>query len=268
MLCIPFLLLLRFFSGFRLDCFHLPSGACILRQGFLSLPLSVQSPVLTGVRLTTYGLRLAHALFFLTFGNMFNQSLEGVSWPRELQNFTFGHYFNQSLARVSWPNGLQTLNFGMDFNQRLEEVRWPSSLRSLKLGDCFNQSLLGVAWPSSLRQITFGLQFNQSLEGVTWPESFQHLMLGDFFNQPLKGIAWPNLEVLAFGSSFNQPLEGLPASLVTLSLSRTLGDAKKKVCGDRVPLGIQRGWMGLSEDCSKLFHLRELLVPSSLDPFS
>ncbi|CAK9075643.1 unnamed protein product [Durusdinium trenchii] len=248
MLCIPFLLLLRFFSGFRLDCFHLPSGACILRQGFLSLPLSVQSPVLTGVRLTTYGLRLAHALFFLTFGNMFNQSLEGVSWPRELQNFTFGHYFNQSLARVSWPNGLQTLNFGMDFNQRLEEVRWPSSLRSLKLGDCFNQSLLGVAWPSSLRQITFGLQFNQSLEGVTWPESFQHLMLGDFFNQPLKGIAWPNLEVLAFGSSFNQPLEGLPASLVTLSLSRNFDQPFGGP--SRWPSNLQRVSFGDRFNCS------------------
>ena len=44
MLCIPFLLLLRFFSGFRLDCFHLPSGACILWQGFLSLPLIRAKP--------------------------------------------------------------------------------------------------------------------------------------------------------------------------------------------------------------------------------
>jgi len=42
----------------------------------------------------------------LTFGDMFNQSLQGVILPSSLQSLTFGETFNQSLQGVTLPSSL------------------------------------------------------------------------------------------------------------------------------------------------------------------
>ena len=44
------------------------------------------------------------AIASLTFGNEFNQSLEGVTLPSSLQTLTFGKEFNQSLEGVTLPS--------------------------------------------------------------------------------------------------------------------------------------------------------------------
>ena len=81
-------------------------------------------------------LHLPKSLISLTFGDNFNQSLEGtVTLPNSLQNLTFGDHFNQSLERVTLPNSLQNLTFGHYFNQSLEHVTLPDSLQNLTFGD-------------------------------------------------------------------------------------------------------------------------------------
>ena len=59
----------------------------------------------------------------LTFGDAFNQSLDGVTLPSGLQTLTFGMWFNKSLKQVMLPSGLQRLTFGAAFDQRLGGVR-------------------------------------------------------------------------------------------------------------------------------------------------
>ena len=54
--------------------------------------------------------------------------------PRSLESLTLGR-FNQGLERVSLPSNLQSLTFGDTFNKSLEGVTFPRSLKSLILGE-------------------------------------------------------------------------------------------------------------------------------------
>ena len=96
-----------------------------------------------------------------------------TSFPQSLARWTFSNYFNQSLEQVTLPSNLQGLSLGWKFNQSLERVTLPSSLQSLSFGNVFNQSLERVTLPSSLQNLSFGHGFNQSLERVTLPSSLQ-----------------------------------------------------------------------------------------------
>ena len=117
------------------------------------------------------GIQLPSSLRSLTFGDNFNQSLNGFHLPSSLQSLTFGDKFNQSLEGIQVPGSLQNLTFGRRFNQSLEGTQLPSSLQSLTFGDNFDQSLEGIQLPSSLQSLTFGYKFNQSLEGIQLPSS-------------------------------------------------------------------------------------------------
>ena len=77
------------------------------------------------------GIQLPSSLQSLTFGDMFDQSLEGIQLPSSLQSLTFGREFNQSLEGIQLPSSLQSLTFGLGFDQSLEGIHLPSSLRSL-----------------------------------------------------------------------------------------------------------------------------------------
>ena len=50
-------------------------------------------------------------------GDLFNQSLDGVTLPESLQNLTFGFCFNHSLLGVSLPAALRSLTFGNPIGQ-------------------------------------------------------------------------------------------------------------------------------------------------------
>ena len=68
-----------------------------------------------------------HSLTSLTLTENFNETLEDVLWPIDVQTLIFGRNFNQSLDNVSLPSALQTLTFGWDFNQSLDNVSLPVS---------------------------------------------------------------------------------------------------------------------------------------------
>ena len=80
----------------------------------------------------------------LTFGDMFNQSLQGVILPSSLQSLTFGETFNQSLQGVTLPSSLQSLTFGHTIRRSLQKVVLSRSFQSLIYVNDFNQSLQGV----------------------------------------------------------------------------------------------------------------------------
>ena len=146
-------------------------------------------------------LHLPESLVSLTFGDEFNQSLEGVILPNNLQILTFGRDFNQSLEGVSLPHSLRNLTFGRYFNQSLEHVTLPRSLQNLTFGEYFNQNLEHVTLPDSLQNLTFEFRFNQSLKGMTLPESLQNLTFGHDFNKSLEGLTLPHsLQNLTFGA--------------------------------------------------------------------
>ena len=98
-------------------------------------------------------LGLAQTLQSLTFGDSFNQSLQGLTLPLTLQSLTFGYEFNQSLQEVCLPGSLQSLTFGNQFNQSLRGLHLPN-LQSLTFGHRFNQSLQGLSLPN-LQCLTF-----------------------------------------------------------------------------------------------------------------
>ena len=144
-------------------------------------------------------MRLPEGLQHLTFGSMFDHSLDKVTLPSRLQSLTFGNHFDQNLDKVLWPAGLQSLTFGVCFNQRLDKVMWPASLQGLTLGAHFNRSLDNLTWPAGLQSLTFGGLFNRNLDNVIWPAGLQSLTFGRNFNQSLDKVTWPaGLQGLTF----------------------------------------------------------------------
>ena len=104
--------------------------------------------------------------------------------PLGLKSLTFGNRFNQSLQGVTLPGSLQTLSFGSDFDQSLEGVILPSSLKSLTFGHQFNQRLEGISLPSSLQNLAFGHDFEPTYDGMTLalPDGLQSLTLSGLFD--------------------------------------------------------------------------------------
>ena len=171
-------------------------GECLVH-----LPKSLQSLTLD---LPLSQFTLPTSLQNLTFGKLFNQSLEGVTLPSSLQNLTFGKRFSQSLERVALPSSLQKLTFGDRFNQSLEGVTLPDSLRNLTFGTSFNQSLEGVTWPDSLRNLTFGASFSQSFESLSFPSTLESLT---FVKGLPQGASIPNLRRLQVGQTVISVME-------------------------------------------------------------
>ena len=84
----------------------------------LTRMLQTTESSMTETPLTLAEVNNLKAISALTFGEKFDQSLEGVTLPVNLQTLTFGELFDQSLEGVTLPADLQTLTFGYNFNQK------------------------------------------------------------------------------------------------------------------------------------------------------
>ena len=73
------------------------------------------------------------------------------SRPENLQSLTICNVFNQSLEHVTWPSSLHSLAL----EGRMPKVAVPSSLQSLTFGHMFGSNIEEVALPSSLRILRF-----------------------------------------------------------------------------------------------------------------
>lgn len=78
-----------------------------------------------------------------------NQPVEGVEWPKGLEELIFGRVFNQQIQGTVWGEGLRVLALGDFFDQALNAVAWPEKLEFLSLGNKFNQ--VGVLRRSDLK---------------------------------------------------------------------------------------------------------------------
>ena len=94
----------------------------------------------------------------------YNQILEGVIWPANLQHLTSGEQFNQSIEHVTLPSTLKTLDLAWRFKNSLERVTLPDSIESLTLAARFDQNLDHVRCPANLRDLTFG-RYSKSESG-------------------------------------------------------------------------------------------------------
>ena len=186
----------------------------------------------------------------LVLGEGFDQPVDGVRWPPSLTEVTFSVSFNQPISAVAWPPSLQQLTFGLLFDQPIDRVALPPSLRRLIFEGSFNQPIQGVSWPPRLEELTFKFcrsrsrcvvsAFNQPLQGVEWPESLKELTFGRCFNQPVEGVRWPRaLMRLRFGGKFNQPIQGVawPPSLQEVAFSASFC---QPVAGIRWPSSLKR----------------------------
>ncbi|CAJ1360496.1 unnamed protein product [Effrenium voratum] len=152
-------------------------------------------------------MELPVGLSHLTFGDAFNQSLEGVMLPR-LQSLTFGSSFNQPLQGVRFPETLQSLTFGLSYDQAMEGVTLPPSLQSLTFGFRFNRSIQNFRVPMHLKSLTFGWSFD--------PESLQRLHLGGGYRQRTEILTLPaGLKSLTLDRPFDQQLGDLLRSKLT-----------------------------------------------------
>lgn len=178
------------------------------------------------------------------FDRAFDDTLEGMTWPRRLKWVEFGDSYDQEIERVSFPPLLQQIIFGFRFNQAIEGVKWPASLLEVTLGYSFDQPIEGVTWPASLRQLTFGHLFNHSIERVSWPSLLEEITFGRCFDQPISAVAWPAvLQQLTFGGYFNQPVNEVawPVSLQNLEFGCNFSHAIDSVIW---PPSLQRLTLG------------------------
>eukprot|EP00435_Cladocopium_sp_Y103_P073244 s689_g42.t3 len=237
-----------------LSCTYIPTDVyaawCSIRKQGSPLPeaeFDLEGVTqLAGITTTKHLHHLPDSLESLTFHCGFNESLEGVSLPNNLQSLTLGS-FNRSMRGVNLPSNLKSLDFGNHFDQSLEGVTLPSSLQSLTFGNAFNQSLEGVTLPCSLESLTLGDWFNQNVEKVSLPSSLQSLNLGGYFNQSLRRVILPsslesltlgklncvilptNLQRLTLGMSFNLKHFTLPPSLQSLTLGKDFNESLEQL---------------------------------------
>ena len=95
-----------------------------------------------------------------TFGAGVNRSLEGVTFPSNLESLVFG--FWSWLWSKTWRSDLSKQTSEFNFwlalkNQSLEQVKLPSNLQSPTFGQKFSHSLEWVNLPSLKLDIWLGL---------------------------------------------------------------------------------------------------------------
>lgn len=90
---------------------------------------------------------LANTLQVLSFeGFSFDQPIHVTPLPQDLQVLELGDVFDQPLDSVVWPKSLKEVYIGWSFtggqSHRLADVVWPSSLRVMKAPDRVNMGHL------------------------------------------------------------------------------------------------------------------------------
>ena len=102
-----------------------------------------------------------------TFIEQFNEQLKKIMIDiNGTMTIIFDYKYNKSLNGTTFPNDLESIIFGYAFNQFLNNVNFPNSLKSIKFGSAFNKSLDNVQFPESLESITFGQSFNQQFDNL------------------------------------------------------------------------------------------------------
>jgi hypothetical protein len=143
-------------------------------------------------------------LIKIDFGNAFNQSIDKLKLPNNVQVIVFGDSFNQPINNVKWPNKLRKILFGYSFNQRTNTI--PSTVTIIDRNNMIQQ-----VPPNSL-ELIFENHFNMDPNNYLLPyinnPNVKIIKFPDTFNYPINRVSWPNsLEQLLFGDNFDQEIK-------------------------------------------------------------
>jgi len=192
----------------------------IIFDVFFNEPLSEKiMNELTKVKKITFGSSfnqpfhcLPDNITHITFGTLFNQSIDDSNLPKNLTHLTFFglfNNFNQSVNNL--PKSITHLTFGWHFNQKVDNL--PINITHLEFDNDFNQPVDNL--PNSIAYLKFGSAFNQPVDFL--PSSLKELIFSRDFNQPVNNLP-NNITHLTFGMYFNQPIKNLPISLTHLTI--------------------------------------------------
>lgn len=92
---------------------------------------------------------------------LFDVSIERVTWPSTLEEIQFTGTFDRSIERVAWPASLRVLQLTSRFNQPVGKMKLPPGIERVEFGDRFNSPISDVIWPAGLRALEFGAKFNR-----------------------------------------------------------------------------------------------------------
>lgn len=156
-----------------------------------------------------------------TFG-IFNQSLDGATFPAGLRELYLGPEFDRCIENVNWPEGLELLSMP-GFDYPIGNVRWPPRLKTLNFlvsSEIKHRQSPG-GWGRAWHPCDPNVGFNGPLDSL--PVSLETLWLSDNFNQPLRGVTWPSeLALLGLGTRISmESMHGIewPPNLRKLVLS-------------------------------------------------
>lgn len=147
-----------------------------------------------------------------------------IKIPKYIIHIDFGLFFNQSIDNIEFPPNLETLTLSAKFNQPLDNVKFPESLKKIEMGYYFNQSLQNVKLPPNLKEFVFesrniellyNLKFPQSLEILTLKNANKSINDLFFYNKSLS-----TLKCLQICNEVNYEIDNLPSNLEKLVLHK------------------------------------------------
>ena len=103
-----------------LEEIHLPDSLTHLTIDF-DRPLSCADRLESKDSLPIIGLKLPSSLKYLTFGYIFNKSINKVQFPNKLKFITFGNKFNQSINRVQFPESVTKITFSRVYKRHIND---------------------------------------------------------------------------------------------------------------------------------------------------
>lgn len=173
-------------------------------------------------------IKLPSNLYYLKFGDNFNQKICNLNKLNKLKIIKFGFCFNQIIDDLS--NCICNLTLGDHFNQPIKKL--PKKLKIIKFGRCFNQSIKDI-FHDNIKVIKFGYEFNQPIDNYM-PKNLQKIIFHDKFNQSIDLLpdtvthidigCWgifnqfinnypKSLKIILYSECFNRPLTMLPYGL-------------------------------------------------------
>jgi len=154
--------------------------------------------------------------------NKFNFNIHSNNLPKYLKKISFGYMFNKSIDNL--PESIEVISFSNNskFNQIIH--KFPTSLKEISFGDWFNKPLeilpdnvntiyfskqsifnSSIVFPNDLKSIHFGKEFDQDISCLFLCTNIQSIKLHTCskFNQPFTVNINKSIKHISFGIKFN-----------------------------------------------------------------
>jgi hypothetical protein len=182
----------------------------------------------------------------LTFSNYFNEryGFQSISDSdmKQLRKIDFGNGFNQSIDELKIPDNVEVIVFGDSFNQPINNVKWPNKLRKILFGYSFNQStnqipstvtiinsnnMIDQVHHTTYLELKFVNHFNMDPNHYLLPyinnPNVKRIEFPDTFNYPINRVLWPkSLKQLIFGTNFNQEIKNEDPNSIIYNMNQLI----------------------------------------------